>query len=149
MAPITSHIEIARPPQDVFTYVTDPARFSEWQDDVVSASVEAGGQARVVGSRFTTTRRVGRTERVMTQEITECRPPSAWAARGVDGPVRPHVSLTIEPLAGNTGSRMTVVMDLEGHGIGRLLVPLLIRRQAARRAPRSYQHLKERLERRG
>jgi len=146
MSPITSHIEIARPAEEVFAYATDPSRFSEWQDDVVSARIEAG-QAPGVGSRFTTTRRIGRGERAMTQEITESRPPTNWAAHGVDGPVRPSVDLTVEPLAGNTRSRITFVMDFEGQGIGKLLVPLLVRRQAAKRAPQSYQHLKEQLER--
>ena len=147
MSPITSHIEIARPSEDVFAYATDPSRFSEWQDDVVSARLEAG-QAPGVGSRFTTIRRIGRGERAMTQEITENRPPTNWAAHGVDGPVSPNVDLTVEPLADNTRSRITVVMDFEAHGIGKLLVPL-IRRQAAKRAPQSYQHLKEQLERQG
>jgi uncharacterized protein YndB with AHSA1/START domain len=146
MSPITSHIEIARPAEEVFAYATDPSLFSEWQDDVVSAHLEAG-QAPGVGSRFTTIRRIGRGERAMTQQITESRPPTNWAAHGVDGPVRPNVDLTVEPLAGNTRSRITVVMDFEGHGIGKLLVPLVVRRQAAKRAPQSYQHLKEQLER--
>ncbi len=146
MSPITSHIEIARPAEDVFAYATDPSRFSEWQDDVVSVRFEAG-PAPGVGSRFTTIRRIGRGERAMTQEITESSPPTNWAAHGVDGPVRPNVDMTVEPLADNTRSRITVVMDFEGHGIGKLLVPLIVRRQAAKRAPQSYQHLKEQLER--
>jgi uncharacterized protein YndB with AHSA1/START domain len=146
MSPITSHIEIARPAEEVFVYVTDPLRFSEWQDDVVSVSVEAG-QAPGVGSRFTTVRRIGRGERAITQEITQSRPPTNWAAHGVDGPVRPNVDMTVEPLADNTRSRITFAMDFEGHGIGKLLVPLIVRRQAARRVPQSYQHLKEQLER--
>ena len=145
MPSITSHIEIARSPEDVFAYVTDPSRFSEWQDDVLDAHLETG-QTPGVGSRFTTIRRIGRSARAMTQEITETMPPTHWAAHGIDGPVRPNVELTIEPLADNTRSRMTVVMDFEGHGIGRVLVPLVVRRQAASRAPQSYQHLKERLE---
>jgi uncharacterized protein YndB with AHSA1/START domain len=146
MSAIMSHIEIARPSEEVFAYATDPSRFSEWQDDVVSARVEAG-QAPGVGSRFTTIRRMGRSERAMTQEITESRPPTSWAAHGVDGPVRPHVDMTVEPLADNTRSRLTVAMDFEAHGIGKLLVPLIVRRQAAKRAPQSYQRLKEQLER--
>ncbi len=146
MSPITSHIEIARPAEEVFAYATDPARFSEWQDDVVSVRIEAG-QAPGVGSRFTTIRRIGRAERAMTQEITEDKPPISWAAHGIDGPVRPNVDMTLEPLDDNTRSRMTFVMDFEAHGIGKLLVPLIVRRQAAKRAPQSYQHLKEQLER--
>jgi uncharacterized protein YndB with AHSA1/START domain len=146
MSPITSHIEIARPAEEVFVYATDPARFSEWQDDVVSVRIEAG-QAPGVGSRFTTIRRIGRAERAMTQKITEDEPPISWAAHGIDGPVRPNVDMTLEPLDDNTRSRITFVMDFEAHGIGKLLVPLIVRRQAAKRAPQSYQHLKEQLER--
>jgi uncharacterized protein YndB with AHSA1/START domain len=74
MAPIVSSIEIARPPEEVFSYVTDPLRFAEWQHDVVSVCME-GNRPPVVGARFTTIRRIGRAERTMTQDITEISPP--------------------------------------------------------------------------
>jgi uncharacterized protein YndB with AHSA1/START domain len=32
MAPIVTSTEIDRPADEVFTYATDPARFSEWQE---------------------------------------------------------------------------------------------------------------------
>ena len=70
MAPIVSTIEVARPPAEVFSYVTDPTRFAEWQHDVVRVRMAEGSPASV-GSRFTTTRMIGRSERTMTQEITE------------------------------------------------------------------------------
>ena len=38
MAPAVTTIEIARPPEEVFAYVTDPSRFSEWQKAVHSGS---------------------------------------------------------------------------------------------------------------
>ncbi len=145
MAPITSHVDIARAPEEVFAYATDPATFSEWQDDVSSACFETAGPPGV-GSRFTTTRRIGRSERAMCQEITLYEPPTRWAAGGVGGPLRADVTLTIEPVAGSTGSRLMVVMDFRASGIGKLIAPF-VRRLAARRSPESYQHLKERLER--
>jgi uncharacterized protein YndB with AHSA1/START domain len=144
MAPIVSSIEIARPPEEVFAYATDPARFAEWQDDVVGVRVTGGGPLGV-GSRFTTTRRVGGAERTMTQEVTELAAPRRWAAAGVDGPVRPSAVVTVEPLAGGAGSRVTFALDFEGHGIGRPLLPM-VRRQAEKQAPRSYRKLKDRLE---
>ena len=82
MSPIVNRIEIDRPPGEVFAYATDPLRFAEWQADVVSVRFE-GEALPAVGSRFTTTRRIGRAERAMTQEITEVNPPRAWAAHGV------------------------------------------------------------------
>jgi len=144
MPPIVSNIEIARPPDEVFSYVTDPSRFTEWQDDVVSVRL-AGGHRPSVGSRFTTTRRIGRVERTMTQQITEISPPRSWAVHGVDGPIRPNVNLTVEPLNDGARSRVTIALDFEGHGIGKALLPL-IRRQAQKGAPMSYRNLKERLE---
>ena len=66
MPPIVSSIEIDRPPDEVFSYVTDPSRFAEWQYDVVSVRIESG-RPPSLGSRFTTTRRIGRAERTMTQ----------------------------------------------------------------------------------
>jgi uncharacterized protein YndB with AHSA1/START domain len=146
MSPIVSTIEIARPPDEVFSYATDPTRFTEWQDDVVSVRVEEG-RPLGVGSRFVQTRRIGRAERSMTTEITASNPPRSWAAHGIDGPVRPSASITIEPLSGGTRSRVTFALDFDGPGIGKLLVPLVVRRLAAKGAPRSYRNLKERLER--
>jgi uncharacterized protein YndB with AHSA1/START domain len=144
MPPIVSTIEIARPPDEVFSYSTDPSRFAEWQRDVVRVRVDGAGPP-TVGARFTTTRRIGGVERTMTQEVTDSRPPMSWAVRGVDGPIRPSASITVEPLDGGTRSRVTFTLDFEGHGVGRPLVPA-VRRQAARAAPASYRNLKERLE---
>ncbi len=144
MAPIVSSIEIARPPEEVFSYVTDPSRFAEWQYDVVSVRME-GGRPPGVGSRFTTTRRIGRAERTMTQEITEISPPRSWAAHGVAGPIRPNANITIEPLSDSTRSRVTFALDFEGHGAGLPLVAV-VRRMARKGAPISYRNLKERLE---
>ena len=144
MTPIVSSIEIARPPEEVFAYATDPGRFAEWQADVVGVRVEGDGPAGV-GSRFTTTRRVGGAERTMTQEVTELSPPMSWAVHGVDGPIRPSARVTVAPLDGGTRSRVLFALDFEGHGIGRPLVPA-VRRQAQRAAPVSYRNLKQRLE---
>ena len=143
MPPIVSSIEIARPPDEVFSYVTDPSRFAEWQHDVESVRIEGDSPPRV-GSKFTTTRRIGGVERTMTQEVTEINPPTSWAVHGVAGPIRPNTNITVEPLNNSTRSRVTFALDFEGHGIGVPLVPV-VRRMAAKGAPTSYRNLKERL----
>jgi uncharacterized protein YndB with AHSA1/START domain len=143
MAPIVNSVEISRRPEDVFAYVTDPTHLPEWQESVVS--VRADGPFSV-GSRAVVTRRVGRMERAMTSEIAELSPPNAWAIRGVDGPVRGNVKGTVEPLADGQRSRVTISLDLVGHGIGKVLVPLVVRRQAEAQMPGNMQRLKERLE---
>src|SRR4029450_8405277 len=133
MTPIESSIEIARPPEEVFDYLTDPARFAEWQRDVVRGELVGGGQPGL-GARVNTTPRGGGVERPMPQEITEFGPPRRWAVKGVDGPIRPSAEVTVEPLAGGASSRVHLALDFEGHGIGRPLLPA-VRRQARRAAP--------------
>jgi uncharacterized protein YndB with AHSA1/START domain len=145
MAAIVESIEISRRPEDVFSYVTDPSHLPEWQESAVSVRREGNGPP-AVGSRAVVTRRIGRREQPMTVELTELHPSSSWALRGIDGPVRGIVKGTIEPLGGGERSRLTIALDFEGHGIGKLLVPLVVRRQARAEMPRNQQKLKERLE---
>jgi hypothetical protein len=145
MAPIVESIEISRRPEDVYPYVTDPAHLTEWQESVVSVRREDSGPI-TAGSRAVVTRRVGRLERAMTNELAELNPPRSWAVRGIDGPVRGNVNGTIEPLEDGARSRVTIELDFEGHGIGKLLVPLVVRKQAQKEVPRNLQKLKQRLE---
>jgi uncharacterized protein YndB with AHSA1/START domain len=148
VAPIINSVEIARSPEQVFAYVTDPSRLAEWQESVVSTRLEGGG-APAVGSRVVVIRRIGRGERTMTAELAELNRPTSWAVRGIDGPVRGNVKGTVAPLDDGARSRVTIELDFEGHGIGKLLVPLVVRRQARKEMPKNLQNLKERLERGG
>jgi uncharacterized protein YndB with AHSA1/START domain len=145
VAPIVSSIEIARPPEEVFSYVTDPSRLAEWQESVVSTRMDGSGPAGV-GSRVRVTRRVGRRERAMTAELAELDPPRSWAVRGIDGPVRGNVDGTVEPIDDGARSRVTIALALQGHGIGKLLVPLVVRPQARKEMATNIRNLQQRLE---
>jgi uncharacterized protein YndB with AHSA1/START domain len=145
MSLVVSAIEIARPPDEVYSYVTDPSRFVTWQDNIVSGQMD-GDQPPGVGAKCITTRRIAFAERRITSEITAINPPRSWAIRGIDGPIRAIVQVTVDPLNGSTRSRVTIALDFEGHGIGRLLVPLFVRREARREMPMNMKRLKERLE---
>jgi uncharacterized protein YndB with AHSA1/START domain len=138
MGALVSTIEIARPPEEVFAFATDPRRFPEWQRDVVR--VEMTGD-----SRFNTTRRFAGAERTLVQEIVRDDPPRTWAAKGLDGPIRATASITVEPLDGGARSRVTFTLEFEGHGLGVALLPV-VRRQAEKGAPLSYRNLKQLLE---
>jgi uncharacterized protein YndB with AHSA1/START domain len=145
MAPLVHSVEIDRSPEDVFAYVTDPSRFPEWQDAVVSARLEGSGPVQP-GSRVQLTRRMGKREQTMTSELTEYSPPRSYAFRVIDGPVRALGNGRFEPLGDGDRTRFTFELDFEGHGIGKLLVPLVVRRQAAKELPESHANLKTQLE---
>jgi uncharacterized protein YndB with AHSA1/START domain len=144
MTPITTTIDVARPPEQVFAYVTDPSTMHEWQQGCVTGHMDA--PTTRVGSKCTTVRKIGGREREVTTEITDYDPPRRWADRGIDGPIRAIVAVTVEPLADGSSSRLTIDLDFTGHGIGRLLVPLVVRRQAAREMPDNMSRLKQRLD---
>jgi uncharacterized protein YndB with AHSA1/START domain len=145
VAPIVHSVEIDRRPEDVFTYVTDPSHFAEWQDAVVSARHLDDGPVGQ-GHKISLTRRMGRREQTMTSELTQFDPPRSYAFRVLDGPVRARGKGAFEPLDGGNRTRFTFELDFEGHGFGKLLVPLVVRRQAEKELPESHANLKRRLE---
>ncbi len=130
---ITVAIDVARPAAEVFRYATDPTTFHEWQRGVVSGSMESKG-APALGDRCLTTRRIGGAQRPATSELVRLDPPNTWGVRGIDGPIRAQVDVSVESLTDHR-SRLTIAVDFEGHGIGKVLVPLVVRRQARAEMP--------------
>src|SRR2546429_4290253 len=148
MAPIVTSAEIRRPAAEVFAYATDPARFKEWQKGVVDGhmdSPDGGTEAPAVGARCVTTRRIGGASRPSTSELTHIDPPRTWGVRGTDGPIRAAVDVRVEPVTGSR-SRLTISVDFTGHGIGKILVPLMVRREARKEMPANMTALKQKME---
>jgi hypothetical protein len=143
MPPITTTIQVDRCADDVFAYATDPTRFSEWQQGVTGGHMD--DDAPTVGARCHTTRRIGGADRPSVSEVTHIDPPKAWGVRGIDGPIRAIVDLTVQPLTADR-SQLTISVDFIGHGIGKILVPLMVRREAAKEMPTNLATLKRRLE---
>lgn len=143
MAPIVNSIDIARPSAPTFDYVIDPSRFHEWQAGLLAGRMERDVG---VGARCITTRKIGGRPREITSEITAFDPPRHWADHGLDGPIRGMVQVNVEPLDNDARSRVTISLDFEGHGIGKLLIPLMVRRQAEGEMPANMRRLKEQIE---
>ena len=141
---ITESIEIDRTPEEVFAYLDQLERHGEWQGAIESARVETEGPTRV-GSRATEMRRVPGGAREFTYEVTEHDPPRRVSFLGVSGPVRPVGTVTVEPVGDGSRSRVTIQLELKGHGLGVLIAPLAMR-EARKRVPEDQARLKERLE---
>ena len=148
MPPIVTSAEIDRPAAEVFAYATDPARFKEWQQGVVDGHMEVPGDGTgtpAVGAKCVTTRRIGGASRPSTSELTHIDPPRSWGVRGTDGPIRAAVDVLVEPVTGSS-SRLTISVDFTGHGIGKILVPLMVRREARKEMPANMAALKQKME---
>ena len=148
MAPIVTSAEIGRPAEEVFACATDPTRFPEWQKGVVDGHMDGlpnGSQVPAVGAKCVTTRRIGGANRPSTSELVDIDPPRTWSVRGLDGPIRAAVDVLVEPVTGSR-SRLTISVDFTGYGIGKVLVPLMVRREARKEMPDNVAALKQLIE---
>jgi uncharacterized membrane protein len=143
---ITSSVDINRPQTEVFDYLDQLDRHAEWQQTLTSVRLAGDGPVGV-GTRAIETRKVPGGEREMSYVLTAHEPPRTSSWKGLDGPVRPRGTVTVQALS-ETSSRVTVSLDLEGHGLGKLLLPL-IKAQARKQIPADQARLKEILESRG
>jgi uncharacterized protein YndB with AHSA1/START domain len=144
MANIVESIEIARSPEDVFAYIDALERHAEWSDGIISSTRDTPGPTRV-GSRATDLRKVPGGKQRVTYEITEYDPPRKASFKGVNGPVRPVGSVSVEP-TGEGRSRLTVELELQGHGLLGLIMAPIARSQARKEVPQDQRRIKERLE---
>ena len=142
MPSIIVSTEVQRSAKDVFAYATDPTRFSEWQKGVVDGHIEEPSIPSA-GTRCMTVRRIGFAERPSTSELVHIDPPRTWQILGIYGPIRAMVDVAVAPLTDNS-ARLTIAIDFEGRGIGRLLVPLVVRREARKEMPANLATLKQR-----
>lgn len=110
MINIEKSIVINRPVEEVFAFVTDGSKASQWQGGLEAVE----GQANTVGDQYTEVRKFLGREMRSVMEVTAFEPNSRWAARVLKGPVPYEVSVQFEPLDG--GTRMTTRVDGEPTG---------------------------------
>ncbi|NNG37299.1 SRPBCC family protein [Nakamurella aerolata] len=144
MTPVVATIQVERPAAEVFAYATDPTRFAEWQKGVVDGHLDNPSSPEI-GTKCVTTRRIGFADRPITSELVHIDPPRTWRIRGIDGPIRATVDVAVEP-QDNARSILTISIDFEGHGIGKILVPLVVVPEARREMPGNLEELKRRVE---
>ncbi|HZD00409.1 MAG TPA: SRPBCC family protein [Actinomycetes bacterium] len=142
---VVESIDISSSPEDVFSYATDFSLFPEWQGGIVSVRRQDDAPV-AVGSKAVVTRRLGPRQLAGTEEITEMSPPRSWTVRTTGGPLTTIARGRIEPLDGGERSRVRIALEFEAHGIGKSLLPLVLR-EAPKQLPRNEKKLKEVLER--
>ncbi len=123
MIDFTIETEIARPPEEVFAFATDPAQLPRWQTNAVSAVPEEPGPLRV-GSRLREVHRgPGGREIESLVEVSALEPDRAFALRMLEGPLPVDADLHFEPAG--AGTRLRFRVHGQPGGAKRLLQPLL------------------------
>lgn len=144
MPPVTGSVEIARPADEVFSYVADVRRRGEWQDSVQRVEVETG-ETTGIGTRVLETRRVPGGPRTFRWEVSDYDPPNRWGFRGVGNPVNAVGVMTFVPVEGGSKTRASFEIDFEARGIAKLMAAFA-RRGARVEVPRDLAQLKRKLE---
>jgi uncharacterized protein YndB with AHSA1/START domain len=109
MASFEVTVEVARPPADVFAYLTDVSKLPEWQSTASDADID--GAVRQ-GARIRERRQfLGRDVRTEL-EVTAYEPPRRFDVRSRVGPVSFSIRHTLVPTGGGTRLRAEVDVKL-------------------------------------
>jgi carbon monoxide dehydrogenase subunit G len=126
-------IEIERPPDEVFAFMTDVSHVPEWQAGVKTAERHDG--------RIEEARSLFGRELHTTLEIVEEEPPRVFTLRALNSPVPFTVRHELEPADGG-GTRLTVTADGEVPGFA----AGLLARRAEKQFRKDFERLKQILE---
>ena len=122
---VETEIEIARPPEEVFEYLADGEKLSEWMRDFESVEKDSDGP---IGKGTKYRYRLSRPDKVSTFEYVEYEPGrlAAWAGPPVKtgpGGLAPRGRLELEP--SGEGTRVRAVFEPEPHGFMKAMQPVV------------------------
>ena len=116
MISVEKSVEINKPVEKVYAFVTNSQTATQWQGGVEAVIMD--DPPNVVGSKYTEVRKFMGQEMKSVMELTTVEPNSKWAAKVIKGPVPYEVTVTFEPSSG--GTRMTTHVDGEPKGFFKL-----------------------------
>jgi uncharacterized protein YndB with AHSA1/START domain len=136
-------LSISRPREDVFDYVTDPAKLASWQTSKTLVEPLTDGPSRL-GTRIRErTKPPGAKEFEQIVEFTEFDRPSRLHVHIVEGPQPIDGTWTFTPDA--DGTRVHCVVEGDLRGPTRFLEPI-VRRAIARQFRGYHEQLRKNLE---
>ena len=119
MARIETSVVIARPPQEVFAYLTDLRNAKEWSTELVDVMYDGELAEGTTGSD---TRKMGRKEIVMPWRVTSFDSPNRLVI-AYERPFPMTAEFSFQAREG--GTRVTCATQLRPRGFWRLLAPVL------------------------
>lgn len=135
-------IEIERPVEEVFAYLTDPSKLPEWDPRIVDVEQLTDGPMRV-GTRFRETRTMLGRKVSQVVEVTEYDPPRLFTLRIEEGPIGLDARNVLEAVDGKTRLRFEGSGKLRGAArVAQPIAAALLKRQMQAH----YERVREQLE---
>lgn len=123
MINIESTIQVSRPRNEVFGFLTDIDNLPNWQTGVIQSKRLSQGPVRV-GFQFEETAKIGPWELQTVCAVTDLKENQRFAFEAKSrGPLDYRGSFDLQPVAG--GTRVTLSGTAQLKGLWRLLQPLL------------------------
>jgi carbon monoxide dehydrogenase subunit G len=135
MSRYSHSVEIGRPVEEVFAFVTDPACYPRWQPSLVSVEPDRPGPI-LLGSEATEVRRFLGRELETTWTCVEHEPCTRSAIECADGPVPFRGTFELQPSDGGTVFTWTVETWGVAARLGGPLAGLATKRELAANASR-------------
>jgi uncharacterized membrane protein len=129
MPTVEESVVIARPPEQVFSYVSNAQNLPVWDSSILKAEQVDSGPLQV-GTRWRGVSKVLGRRFKWTTELVEFAPPTMTMSRSVEGKLSFTVTNTFQPEAG--GTRFTYTVDAEsglGGIFGRVADPVVEKAQ--------------------
>jgi uncharacterized protein YndB with AHSA1/START domain len=116
-------VQIDRPPDEVFAFVSDPAHFPRWAGTLVKESRQTSPGPVGVGTTFTQVNQLPGRRFTSEMRVVTYEPNRRFAYETTAGPIRFAGHYTFAPVAG--GTSFTSVDESQPSGWLRYLQPLL------------------------
>jgi uncharacterized protein YndB with AHSA1/START domain len=142
MTKLESSVVINRPLEEVFAFVTNPEKMTQWMAELVEVKQTSEGSVGV-GTTFSAVAKPLGRRAESTQEVVEYEPNGKFAIKSASGPVASQDEYTFESVAGDT--KLTRVVEAEMGGFFKLAEPLVVR-MMRRQFKTNFANLKDLLE---
>ncbi len=142
MTKLEQSVVINRPTEEVFAFVADIEKMSQWMSELVEAKQTSEGPVGVGTTYMAVATPLGRRAE-STQDVVEYEPNSKFAIKSTSGPVASKDEFTFESVAG--GTKVTRVTEAELGGFFKLAEPL-VARMLKRQFETNFANLKDILE---
>ena len=146
MSQVVTHATIARPPEEVFAYVTTPGHWPEWHPSSLGVT-GATGHSLVVGEEATESFLVAGRRGKARWTVQEREEPRRWVIFGqVEGGGTGTITYTLTPQDGGTFFEREFTYEMNNPLLA-LLDTLILRRRIEAESTEALRRLKARLER--
>ncbi len=139
---VESGVEVARPPDEVFAYISDFENNPEWQGGMVEAQFTTDGPLRV-GSRYHQVAKFMGRKIESSFEVIEYDPGMMVKATTTSSSF--PITFTRKVESSGSGTRVTAIVEGDATGFFRLAEPLM-RRKVQKSIDADYANLKRILE---